>query len=263
MAPIYRTAGAWGAGKGANLTPAEVDGNFYDHEQRITDLEVNPPEGVGIVSFTVTGTRFTVNMSDGSTQGPFTLPTAAFRWSDAWTPGTAYEELDVFSYQVGGEDDGIYLVLGPYTAPEITTENPTPILDPAVSDTNGPLLEKMLGIVNPPSIGSVVVVNVVDADLVLGDEDSGSYFRMNSAAPHTVGVEAEATVPYGVGATFAIRQVGAGTVTLVGLGTDTIIHPPFGFTLALRGPGASAALVYAGGDEWDASGDLVPEPATV
>ena len=29
MTITYRTPGAWGPGKGANLTAAEVDGNFH------------------------------------------------------------------------------------------------------------------------------------------------------------------------------------------------------------------------------------------
>lgn len=39
MAVTFRTAGAWGAGKGSNLVAAEVDGNFWDHEERIVDVE--------------------------------------------------------------------------------------------------------------------------------------------------------------------------------------------------------------------------------
>jgi hypothetical protein len=39
MAIIYRTSGSWGAGKGSNLTAAEVDGNFSDSDTRVVTLE--------------------------------------------------------------------------------------------------------------------------------------------------------------------------------------------------------------------------------
>ncbi|TCN30352.1 hypothetical protein [Sinorhizobium americanum] len=74
MTIIYRTAGAWGAGKGSNLTPDEVDENFYDHEQRIAEMEENPPSPVEISNITQAGNTITVHMSDGSTFGPFNLP---------------------------------------------------------------------------------------------------------------------------------------------------------------------------------------------
>lgn len=76
MTTIYRTAGAWGSGKGSNLTPAEVDGNFYGHETRIVTLEaVGGP--VIITNITSDGTSLTVHMSDSSTFGPFAIPTAS------------------------------------------------------------------------------------------------------------------------------------------------------------------------------------------
>lgn len=74
MAIIYRTAGAWGAGKGSNLTPAEVDGNFYDHEGRIAAIESNPPSPNEILSITKVGTSLLVTMDDLTTWGPFEMP---------------------------------------------------------------------------------------------------------------------------------------------------------------------------------------------
>jgi len=76
MTITYRTAGPWGAGKGANLTPAEVDANFHDLKQAIDTLATNPATPVQIANITVSGSQMTVVMSDGSTFGPFTLPRA-------------------------------------------------------------------------------------------------------------------------------------------------------------------------------------------
>jgi hypothetical protein len=79
MTTTYRTAGAWGAGKGSNLTAAEVDGNFYGLDQRIADLEGNPPAPNEISNITVTGTQMTIYLEGGASFGPFTLPQANFR----------------------------------------------------------------------------------------------------------------------------------------------------------------------------------------
>ncbi|WSH59835.1 hypothetical protein U8P68_10940 [Rhizobium ruizarguesonis] len=75
----YRTSGAWGAGKGSNLTPAEVDDNFYDLDGRVTELEDNPPSPNQIADITQSGNQITIVMDDASTFGPFTLPRSLSR----------------------------------------------------------------------------------------------------------------------------------------------------------------------------------------
>lgn len=79
MPIIYRTTGAWGPGKGSVLDPAEIDGNFWDHEQRLDELETNPPEPNQISNITQTGATITIYMADGTTYGPFTLPRSVQR----------------------------------------------------------------------------------------------------------------------------------------------------------------------------------------
>jgi hypothetical protein len=79
VAIIYRTAGAWGAGNGANLTPAQVDGNFWDLHGRVDTLERTPPTPNNIANITATGSQMTITMDDASTFGPFTLPTGIGR----------------------------------------------------------------------------------------------------------------------------------------------------------------------------------------
>lgn len=91
MTVIYRTSGAWGAGKGANLTPAEVDGNFYDHAGRIANLEGNPPSAINVSHLVQNGNLVTIYKSDGSTLGTITLPRATppvvqNKTVTTWTP---------------------------------------------------------------------------------------------------------------------------------------------------------------------------------
>ncbi len=78
LALIFRTIGAWGAGKGSNLTAAEVDENFYDIQQAVNDLITNPVQPAEIESAEITdGNQLTFTLSDATILDPVTIPTAA------------------------------------------------------------------------------------------------------------------------------------------------------------------------------------------
>jgi hypothetical protein len=99
---IYRTAGAWGAGIGANLSAAQIDGNFWGHEERIEALETSAPEPNNISNILVVGTQMTIVLEDATEFGPFTLPQAPFRPSVTATVSAAtYAPVigDVNSYK--------------------------------------------------------------------------------------------------------------------------------------------------------------------
>jgi hypothetical protein len=248
----YRTAGAWGAGKGSNLSPAEVDENFYGHEERILSLETSPAAGVSVVSFTVVGRRFSVNLSDSTVQGPYLLPVAAFRWSGEWVAGTTYEELDVFTRNTGDVDtDGVYLVFGTYVAPSISTEDPDPF-DPLVEDTNGPLLEKMLGVA-PTNLP----VRRPVADFTLGATHAGAYTRIDNTGDTTaVSIDVWGADEPPEGTRFVIRNAGDMDAMIVPLVTAVTINYPLGMEGGTFAPGATVTLTYVGGDAYDAAGDF-------
>jgi hypothetical protein len=108
MAVIYRTAGAWGAGQGSNLSAAQVDNNFWDNVSRLAIIEAGIAATVNqIASITVVGSQMTFLMEDATTFGPFTLPVATFSWRGAWTVDTTYSELDLFF----ASGFGTYIVL--------------------------------------------------------------------------------------------------------------------------------------------------------
>lgn len=92
-----RWGAAGGAGTGGNLTPLQFDENMWALLTRIQALENDPPEAVGVDNFTVIGSQFQVNMSDGSTRGPYDLPIATFRDVGIWTNSLPLLELDFFS----------------------------------------------------------------------------------------------------------------------------------------------------------------------
>jgi len=111
MPLIYRNAGAWGPGKGARLTSLEADGNVYDLDGRVRNIELNPPAAVSIDHFTVAGNALTIFLTNGSSHGPFTLPSASWRWAGEWQPLTLYYTLDLVAQ--GGS---IYLVQHNHTS---------------------------------------------------------------------------------------------------------------------------------------------------
>lgn len=86
----YRTDGPWGTGEAADLPAADIDSNFWQLLQRIGALETVPQEAVGIEDFTVVGNQMTVNMTDGTTRGPYTLPVAQISFGGEWRPNTTY-----------------------------------------------------------------------------------------------------------------------------------------------------------------------------
>jgi hypothetical protein len=97
----FRTLGAWGAGKGANLDAGEVDSNFWSLAEAIVELQSNPALPVGIASISVSGTQMTITLTDGSVAGPFTLPVLTFRWRGEYEAGMSYAALDVFTVTSG------------------------------------------------------------------------------------------------------------------------------------------------------------------
>jgi hypothetical protein len=137
MSIVYRTddVARWGAGKGSNLTPPEVDGNFWEMIQRLIALETNPPSAVSIDDITVAGNQMTIHLTDGSTRGPFTLPTAQWRWTGAWRTSTVYFVNDIFSF-----DGAIYRVAVSHTSDAAT-------FDPNALGTSGYIYNLLL---NPP-----------------------------------------------------------------------------------------------------------------
>lgn len=106
----YRTSPGtgvkWETGKGANLTPAEVDDNFWEVYSRLKTLEDNPPTAAGISNIEVIGSQLQIFLSDSRVFGPYTLPIAVFELRGDYVPGTHYYELDLVSVP----QQGLFLV---------------------------------------------------------------------------------------------------------------------------------------------------------
>jgi hypothetical protein len=127
MAIIYVTTGVWGTGTGTPNSAAQVDGNFYDLDQQIVDLNDALAEGKRIESVSYTDTSMTFHFTDGTTQ-TIPLPVATITYVGQWTNSHPY----VRNQMVSVPGSGMYQVLVDHTTP------PAPAaFDPNATDGSG------------------------------------------------------------------------------------------------------------------------------
>lgn len=241
MTTTFRTAGAWGAGKGADLTPAEVDNNFYDKETRITAIEA-AGVAVGIDTITVSGDQLTINMTDASVQGPFTLPTVAWNPTGAWQPLTLYSALDVVTAQ-----GSAYLVAIDHTSDAT--------FDPNAVEGTTPRYQLLWTFTPTPGFERTGATFTPTAD------DANSYNRMTNAAGCAVTIDPDVVFPSDCELTFRNEATDTGAVTTFAINSPGTINSVDGFNNQTAGKGSVVTLKRVGAtDAWDIMGRL--EPAT-
>lgn len=97
-----------GAGVGGKITSLQGDENNYEFLTRIAALEdADGPVSIASIEVGSNGNTITVNLTDGSTAGPFALPVAMINPVGEWQPSTHYNYLDLFNVRA----QGVYLVL--------------------------------------------------------------------------------------------------------------------------------------------------------
>ena len=127
MTIVYVTTGPWGTGTGTPNSAAQVDGNFYDVDQRIVDLNAAIAEGKLIDSVTYSASSMTFHFTDGTSQ-IIPLPVATLQYVGTWLNSTPYTHANLVS--VKGQ--GLFQVLVDHTTPAA----PAPF-DPAAVDGSG------------------------------------------------------------------------------------------------------------------------------
>jgi hypothetical protein len=96
MAINYVTSGAWGSGVNRPLQAAEVDGNFWNHDQRIANVELLEP-GVGIESIVqTTPSQIAITLTNDAVYY-FTLPPLELTFRGEWATNVFYAVNDVVS----------------------------------------------------------------------------------------------------------------------------------------------------------------------
>lgn len=100
MAITYVTTGAWGSGTGVPNPAATIDGNFWDLDERVTELEDNPVEPIAPLSATLIGTSLAFGWSNGTTHTvTFAMPVP--QWRGPWAAGASYGGLNFFTAPTG------------------------------------------------------------------------------------------------------------------------------------------------------------------
>lgn len=190
MTIIYRSTdlAKWGAGKGSNLTADEVDNNFWDLYNLIQSVEA--ATGVGVESATVLNDQLTFRLTDGTSLGPFTLPTIALNPRGLWAKSTSYVVNDVFTAA-----GSVYLVIYDHTSD-------ADIFDAAANDGNGNEYYRLLFYIPGNTIpaygntkdillkasttdwdiewGTLAITNLSDVEVTEGLPIDGQYLKWNN-----------------------------------------------------------------------------------
>jgi hypothetical protein len=239
MTITYRTDGDWGTGKGGNLTPAEVDENFWWLFQAIDEME--SPAPAEIDNITLTGTQLTITLED-SRSWTVTVPRAAFRWRGTWAPATSYAGNDVF--EVMGA--GLYLTRIAHTSD--STFDATRTIDSV------PVYQLMF---REPR-AQVITESGSTYDPALAD--GFGYVRCTNAAGCTVTIPANADVGFAVGTELHFRQAAAGAVTIAG-DSGVTVNVPDGFLAETDREGAVVTAKKVAANAWDLFGLLAEDTA--
>lgn len=159
--------------KGSPLTSDEVDENFHDLDDRVVDLETNPPLPVSVSNVTETETTFTIWLSDGTSFGPFTKPVGRVKWRGEWQPNTGYFQNDVLYYI--DPDIGLtqYFVTQNHVSP--TT------FDDTLENSDELILEPMFG-----PISFSTMSNLQDVSYAEGSPAHGDLLRYDASVSSVV-----------------------------------------------------------------------------
>lgn len=240
--PTYRTNGAWGSGIGVNLTPAQVDGNFYELRTDLDDFIANPPVADSIVSVTQSGFELTFHTTLGDDLGPVTMPVVQFRWRGEWAPLTLYDAADMFSRS----GEGIFTVMADHTSAATFDASATGG-SPATA-----LYNQIFG-----WFTGADVVTETGTTRTLSLADAEAYIRTTNGSGVTVTIPPNADVAFGLSTSVAFEQAGAGAVTFAA-GAGVTLNVAATHTLVTNGQFAVAEIKQVAIDEWTIFGNLVP-----
>jgi hypothetical protein len=207
MTIVYVTTGAWGSGTGTPNSAAQVDGNFYDLDQRVVTLNNDLASGKRIDYVTYTDTSMTFHFTDGTTQ-TIPLPIATLSFVGAWANSMPYTRGEMIT-----ADNGFYQVLETHTTPAppapfdpnatdgTTAQNPLYALWMPISDVNYDAAIFVPGTIQRTA-GELIWQGIANRTMNLNAGDAGAYAHLNTAsdaAPNIV---------------FAIEKNGTGIGTI-------------------------------------------------
>jgi hypothetical protein len=224
----YVTTGAWGAGSGTELTPAQADENVYTLSLRLAALEA-----AGIdATITLVQSGSTVTFyADGVSIGSITLPTSTWAHRGEWAAGATYFIGDIVTVT----SNGVFLV---------TTEHVAASNFPGA----GADYTRLYTFPNPAE-----VVSVSADSLILTSAHANKYVRCTNPTRCDVYIEAGV---FADNTEIHFRQASTGPIVLHIGDSGTQLIPPQGRDYASDHFGATFTAKNAGSDVWDLFGDL-------
>jgi len=239
MTIVYVTTGAWGAGTSTPNSAAQVDGNFYDVDQRIVGLTDDLAEGKRIDTVTYSDTSMTFHFTDGTSQ-VIPLPVVTLQYVGPWMNGAPYTRGQMIT-----AGNGFYQVLENHTTPAA----PAPF-DPNATDgttDNNPLYQLWMPLLDVNYDAAIFVPGSIQraADELLFQGIANRAMRLNAG---TVGAYAYLSTgnESGTDIILSIEKEGVeiGTVTFEAAGDiDTAGGQTGIFTI-------NAAVDFAAGDRY-------------
>lgn len=218
MTIVYVTTGAWGTGSGTPNSAAQVDGNFYDVDQRVAELNADLAEGKRVDSITYDANSMTVHFTDGTSQ-VIPLPIAVITYVGQWTNGTPYTRDQMVSVR----GLGMYQVLVDHTTPPLPA-----VFDPEATDGStdeNPLYAFWMPLYDVNYDAAIFVPGTVQraADEVLFQAKANRTMRLVSGNAHCyayldVGIASGTNIILSIEKNRA--EIGTITFTVGGLDTD-------------------------------------------
>lgn len=231
--------------KGSNLTPTEVDANFTDLDNRVENLETNPPLPVSVSNVTVEGNVLSIHLTNATTFD-FVMPTVRMDFRREWTPDTAYFENDVVTHG----RDGFYAVLYNHISPSEWDVD-------ATNDSDQLIYDRILG---PFNLAAPIKTLSLDEFSPILDE-ANYYFRLLATCEVTI--PSNASVAFDIGTELYFRQcTGAQPVNFIPEDVGVTIHYRDGYDSITDGQGAVVTFKKVAENEWDAFGAFALESST-
>ena len=109
----------WGAGQERPLTAAELDETIWSLKVAVEDAASNGPPKIDTIRVVAGGVMW-IDMTDGTSFGPFSLPVASLVGRGQWAPDMVFNQNDLFAY-----GSKAYTVLFPHTSGPTFSEGQT------------------------------------------------------------------------------------------------------------------------------------------
>jgi hypothetical protein len=237
---VYRTddLSQWGYGQGSDLSAVQIDNNFWNLNSRVSTLEISSAHGKSIAEIFESNGALWVLYTDHTTDGPFPIPTSAFRWRGVWAPTTAYSVNDLLYYQ-----GGIYFALQSFTSGSSFALGG--------GGSGGQWLQLML--LFPAIPTATVSTATFQPDITY----SNTYIRCTNATGCAFTIPNDATVTWVVDTEMHVRDCtqSGGWVSFIA-GSGVTINFPEGRLLRSLTPGAVIGMKHVAANTWDLWGLL-------